>query len=547
MSKPHPTRGRRVAATRLSLQDPSQYCGPIEPQVPLTLQERLLGGEMVKNLPGLDLAITIVSLTETGSTYPSRVRLAARRAAEAPSAKTAAALERALRRELDRDDLADYQAIEMSRVADLLICHQAAFGSAVANARMAAMAFNYTGRLLREGRAAPVWLALRSAMMFAEDASEEIEALRHVPEPRYPRLSMLNARVSNLSSELSIGAEAQELVEVDRAVLDGGVGADGTVDPADTEFLDRLIWKTRPEPGPTMVVLDQHGVDHLPGSASSGSSNASRGSTPRAEFQPLAGVALPLVHGIDVAAVRIALDREFPWLADITGKLLGDLVGGRFARFQRTLLVGRPGSGKTRYLRRVSGLCRIPSLVYSAAGVADSAFGGTSRQWSTGRACVPLQLIQRTRTANPCIIVDEMEKAATRRENGALIDTLTALLEPEGSRAFFDPYIETEVDLSAVQYLATANSTAGVAAPLLDRLRVVAVPDPRPQDLPAILATLLPEIRADRGQDEAWCPDLDPEEVAIVAEAWGKGGSIRPLRRIVETLLSGREALAPRH
>ncbi|MCJ2124903.1 AAA family ATPase [Methylobacterium sp. J-077] len=545
MSKPSYTRGRRVAATRLSLQDPSQYCGPIEPQTPLTLHERLLGGEMAKGLPALDLAITIMSLTEVGSTYPAKVRLAARRAAEAPSAKTAAALERALRRELDRSDLDQEQAIEMSRVADQLVAHQAAFGSAEANARMAARALNLAGLMLRDGRAAPVWLAIRSALLFAEDSTEELDLLNFVAEPRYPRLAMLNARVSNLSSELSIGTEAQELVEVDRAVLDGGVGADGTVDPADTEFLDNLIWK--PKPGPTLVVLGRNALDHLPGSASSGSSNTSRGNTPRAEFQPLAGVALPLIHGIDVAAVRIALDREFPWLGDLTRKLLGDLVGGRYARFQRTLVVGRPGCGKTRYLRRLCTLCGIPSLVYNAAGVADAAFGGTSRQYSTGRGCVPLQLLQRTRTANPALIVDELEKAAVGRHNGSLVDTLTAMLEPEGSRAFFDPYIETEVDLSAVQYLATANATAGVAAPLLDRLRCVVVPDPRPQDLPAILATLLPEIRADRGQDEAWCPDLDPEEAALVAEAWGKGGSIRPLRRIVETLLSGREALAPRH
>lgn len=546
MSKPHPTRGRRVAATRLALQDPSQYVGPIEPQVPLTLHERLLGGEMVKGLPSLDLAITVMSLTEVGSTYPAKVRLAARKAAGSPSAKTVAALERALRRELARDDLADYLAIEMARVADLLVAHQAAFGSAEANSRMAARALNLAGLMLRDGRAAPVWLAIRSALLFAEDSTEELDAPTYVPEPRYPRLAMLNARMSNLSSELSIGVEAQEIVEVDDAIRDGGVGVPAGPDDVDLAFLDSLAWSAKPTT-PTLVVLDRNALDHLPGSASSGSSNASRGSTPRAEFQPLAGVALPLVHGIDVAAVRHVLDGEFPWLADLTSKLLGDLVGGRFARFQRTLLVGRPGSGKTRYLRRLTALCRIPSLVYSAAGVADSAFGGTSRQWSTGRACVPLQLIQRTRTANPVIIIDEIEKAATRRDNGSLIDTLTALLEPEGSRAFFDPYVETEVDLSAVQYLATANATAGVAAPLLDRLRCVVVPDPRPQDLPAILATLLPEIRSDRGQDEAWCPDLDPEEAALVAEAWGKGGSIRPLRRIVETLLSGREALAPRH
>jgi hypothetical protein len=54
------------------------------------------------------------------------------------------------------------------------------------------------------------------------------------------------------------------------------------------------------------------------------------------------------------------------------------------------------------------------------------------------------------------------------------------------------------------------------------------------------------EIRAERFEDEVWCPDLDFGEMEILAKRW-RGGSLRPLRRMIETILAGRMAFAARH
>jgi ATP-dependent Lon protease len=120
------------------------------------------------------------------------------------------------------------------------------------------------------------------------------------------------------------------------------------------------------------------------------------------------------------------------------------------------------------------------------------------------------------------------------------------MLETTTSSQVFDLYLECPVNLSAVSFIATANSLEGIPGPLLDRFRVLHVPMPGVEHLPVIVPQMLADIRLGRGIDEEWLPDLAPDEINLLARAW-KGGSMRKLRRMLETLLAGRETLAARH
>lgn len=542
----HPTRGQRVSMMRAFLRDPHLLCGPREPVLPLSLVERCRGGEMVHWDARIDLAMTLGKLkVYEAEGLPKSVLKAADSAANAPSAQSIGRVRKLLVAAVNGDTLGDGDARTCIELATSLLFHEGALGCPMANAACSAMSLAQAMRDARVGKEAEAWLALRAAMAHAEDASHDYTDVTFIPEPAYAELTRYDSMAPLLSNALGLVVSAQEAEMVAEDVLRGGAGASAPEWAADDDDLAALADLVDPSPEPTLVVLAAGALDHLPGSSSS-SSQSYRGSTPRAEFKDLAGRALPLVHGVDIHAARQVLDHEFPWFEDLTRLLLGDLVGGRYTRLRNTLIVGSPGCGKTRYLRRFCEVCLIPSVIYNAAGSADASYGGTSRQWSTGRANFSLQIVDRTRVANPCVILDELEKTGTRRENGSLTDTLTALLEPEGARAFIDPYIEAPVDLSRVQYLATANTVDGIPAPLRDRLRIVRAQEPRPQDLSSIVATLVPEIRADRGLDEVWMPDLDAGEVDLLGKHW-RGGSLRPLRRLVETVLAGRDALALRH
>lgn len=327
----------------------------------------------------------------------------------------------------------------------------------------------------------------------------------------------------------------------------GRVALRGAVQPAapvrSLPALAQAIVEARREPaedGPSLLVLAS--VDHLPGTAKAGDGKpGSTGTTARGEWSPIAGRRLPLVVVPNLARVKRRLLREFPDCERIVDAILAPLAGRSFAWISPILLRGAPGSGKSRLARRIGEELGLAVTVYSCGAVADGAFIGTSRQWSTGRACVPLQAIKRADAASVLIVLDEISRAGTRTDNGRLTDGILNLTEKETSRAFHDPFLECTVDLSAVSYIATANDTSELDPALLSRFRVLDMPRPTVASLPVLARSLVADVRRDRGLDELWLPDLTPSELDLVAEHW-RGGSVRTLQALVECALDGRHA-----
>lgn len=153
--------------------------------------------------------------------------------------------------------------------------------------------------------------------------------------------------------------------------------------------------------------------------------------------------------------------------------------------------------------------------------------------------------VARSGTANPLMLIDELEKAATRADHGRLWDALLPMLEPETARAYQDPCFQTETDISRVSWLGTANEVGNLPAPLLDRLRVLEMPAPRHADLEALLGPIVARIAEDRGLTPAFVAPLDGEAITLLRRSW-RGGSVRRLMRLVEAFVTAREALAVR-
>lgn len=293
-----------------------------------------------------------------------------------------------------------------------------------------------------------------------------------------------------------------------------------------------------PEPeGPGLVVLAS--VSHLPGSAKDGEAKTSGTQSPRIEFAPLAGRRLPLVPVPDLARVQRVLAGEFPDAAGLIASILAPVAGRPYVRLPRLLLRGGPGTGKSRFARRLGEELGLAVTVYGCGSVADGSVIGTSRMWATGRASVPLQAIRRAGSASVLVVLDEISRAGTRADNGRLTDGILALAEYETARVYFDPYLECTTDLSAVSYIATANDTSNLDPALLSRFRVVDMPAPTLASLPALARGLVAELRSERGLDARWLPDLTPDELEMVGEHW-RGGSVRTLQALVECAVDGR-------
>ena len=207
--------------------------------------------------------------------------------------------------------------------------------------------------------------------------------------------------------------------------------------------------------------------------------------------QPLPVTAMPAVPSLEIS--HALLLAEFPWAAAAIHTLFDDLLGRanlgvRELTLPATLLVGQPGAGKSRLARRIAEELDLPRLDVNLSGSSDTKMlGGTSRGWASGRPSDLASLMARLETASAMIMLDEIDKAHDgHREGGGIAAYLLPLLEPETACRHYDSFLKTECDFSKVSWLCTANTLSGISKPLQSRLRILFVPQPRHEDLPAV-------------------------------------------------------------
>jgi len=159
------------------------------------------------------------------------------------------------------------------------------------------------------------------------------------------------------------------------------------------------------------------------------------------------------------------------------------------------LLLGEPGIGKTHFARRVSALlgttCAVAPMNALTAGWILS---GASSQWKNARPGKVFDTLVSGEYANPVLVVDEIDKAASHAQYDPL-GALYSLLEADTARAFTDEFAEVPIDCSSVIWIATANDASGIPEPILNRLNVYDIPPPDAEGTRQIAANLYRDIR----------------------------------------------------
>jgi ATP-dependent Lon protease len=186
---------------------------------------------------------------------------------------------------------------------------------------------------------------------------------------------------------------------------------------------------------------------------------------------------------LDPVAARAVLDADHAGLEDVKDRVT-EYLAVRKLRADRGIeadpksgailtLIGPPGTGKTSIGESIARATGREFVRMSLGGVRDEAEIRGHRRTYIG--ALPGRLVRALRdagTMNPVILLDEVDKVGAdwRGDPSA---ALLEVLDPAQNHSFRDHYLDVELDLSQVMFLATANVADTIPGPLLDRMEVI--------------------------------------------------------------------------
>jgi ATP-dependent Lon protease len=195
---------------------------------------------------------------------------------------------------------------------------------------------------------------------------------------------------------------------------------------------------------------------------------------------------------LDLVAAREVLDADHHGLSDVKDRII-EYLAVRKLRTERGLdavpdgdvparrgggaivtLVGPPGVGKTSLGESVARAMGRKFVRVALGGIRDEAeIRGHRRTYVGSQPGRIVRAITEAGSMNPVVLLDEVDKLSAGAWSGDPTAALLEVLDPAQNHTFRDHYLEVELDLSDVVFIATANLADTIPGPLLDRMELV--------------------------------------------------------------------------
>ncbi len=254
---------------------------------------------------------------------------------------------------------------------------------------------------------------------------------------------------------------------------------------------------------------------------------------------------------LDPVAAREVLDADHAGLEDVKDRIT-EYLAVRKLRADRGIeaegrvgdrsgailtLIGPPGTGKTSIGESIARATGREFVRMSLGGVRDEAEIRGHRRTYIG--ALPGRLVRALRdagTMNPVILLDEVDKVGAdwRGDPSA---ALLEVLDPAQNHSFRDHYLDVELDLSQVMFLATANVADTIPGPLLDRMETIRFDGYTSEEKLAIAKGYLWPRQRDRNglrEDEV---EIDDEILRTIISEYTREAGVRNLERELGTVL----------
>lgn len=240
---------------------------------------------------------------------------------------------------------------------------------------------------------------------------------------------------------------------------------------------------------------------------------------------------------IDPVEARRILDEELYGLENVKQRVIETII-----QINRThtlpayglLLAGPAGTGKSQIAYAVARILKIPSAVFDMSTVRDpEALTGTPRIYTNARPGRIMEAFSQTGSSNIVFVINELDKADHKGQNGNPADTLLSLLDNLG---FTDNYMECQIPTQGVYPIATANNKNRISEPLITRFAVIDIPDYTKEEKKIIFSDYsLPKVFRRMGMSREECR-ITPQAVDSIIELYKDKPGCRDLEQAAEHL-----------
>ncbi len=247
----------------------------------------------------------------------------------------------------------------------------------------------------------------------------------------------------------------------------------------------------------------------------------------------------------DIAAARAVLDADHHGLDEVKERIVEYLavrarraerglsvVGGRGSGAV-VLLAGPPGVGKTSLGESVARALGRTFVRVALGGVRDEAEIRGHRRTYVG--ALPGRIVRAIKEAgsmNPVVLLDEVDKVGSDYR-GDPAAALLEVLDPAQNHTFRDHYLELDLDLSDVLFIATANVLETIPPALLDRMELVTIDGYTEEDKVAIARDFLVPRQLERAALTAEDVTITGEALREIAANYTREAGVRQLERLL--------------